>query len=905
MKVQGWMIVAAASAAVTVALLPVVPAVIFLLPALLLSLVLPIVAKAFRLLAYERGRVARSVEYLLVGAGFAAAARIIFSSVLDGSRPFNSGDHQIMLARAEEFANALYKGEWLRWTHAVQGGDSTTDAYPFLSNLVTALIHAFQPKDTSFQYSYSLFVLLAWWLRGFGAYYLARRFAGPLPATILATASMLEVGHDVWDGVWHAVLFFGMSHSAFALSLALFPAALQVDCLRGPTTPRLLMLATTTMVTALAHPLGILYSSLSVAALFGAGLVAPADRGKLVWTAAAMCTGLALAAFWTMPFAYALSHLSFSNAVPGIGYNELGRGLFDGSHPTTSYAAWTGFAAISILVGLFSRDVTVVSPALLSLALCVLTFQDLMIELRVFAIMPGLLDGQPRRLFTVLKTASLPCLAWLLAVILSRVRMPASLAVRPVLVRAALLVPLILGPGRALSAGLDHLVGKVREQLQGASSPLPHTSKGYDKSFAFVAQRRQEDSSPTPWRVGINWGRTWRHAAWAEGFKNGVPLVDYITIPATFLAFRPREISARDLAEWNIRYFITDGSASPFEGAIQRREAAPFTVWENPEYDDSFVVAPAGVSISNLRIHGNTIEFDVANAPSGGVDVRIRCAWYTRWKAYESASDVRATPPRLGAKPRQDQLLVHVQNGHAIVRCDGWPPRGLFGWFVSLVGMGALVVIGYPRLRQRTECLVVAVFDQALIRARDILPRLRRRLAAGSAAVAVGILLVIGFTRGSLDLLVPPLSNPMLSVRAGASGFDETCEREWWLSQYRCRNTRIRVELGLGASPRGDDTHEYARLWPATRVRIPNAGDTAELIYRRVDMREPALKIEYQTHGGFDIVLSAAGKPLREVALDGVGQTTFELPSSTPGVGPLSLRITAHHPGGWFAFRRY
>lgn len=904
-RVKHWLLALLGSCIVAFLLAPVIQPVALVVPALALSVVLPLLGRSTKSLEENESIETRAVEYVLVAVGLTILTRVLFAKVLDGTQPFNSGDHQVMTARAEEFALALYRGEWPRWTHLLQGGDSMTDIYPFLSSLITAGLHALSPSGTPFLQSYSLFVLLTWWLRGFGAYYLARRFAGPPIAAFLAAASLFEVGHDVWDGVWHGVFFFGMTHNGLALTLALFPAALQVDALRSPTTPRLTFLTLTTALTCLSHPLGILYSGLALMGVVAAGFIARTTVRNVLWTAFAMGIGIALACFWAVPFLYSLSHMAFGSGVGGVGYGEAGKGLFAGSTPTTTFTGWVGFGVVAVLGALASRNVPLVAAAVLSLLCWTLPMQEALTELRVYSVMSGLLDGQPRRFYTILKTACLPCCAWLLVRAFHFVRMPSSLEVMPVVVRAVLLAALLMVPGRALGSGFQFLGKQVDAQLQGSGAERPHTGPDYRAVMQVIQEERLRDKSPTPWRFAVNWTRTWRHAAWGEGLRIGVPIVDLVMIPSNYLGFRPREMTARALAEWNVKFFITENASEPFDGAVERLRTRTLTLWENSAYDDDFVVVPEGVKISNLRIAGNDIEFDVSGAPAAGVDARVRCAWYTRWRADGTASNVRATPPGPTAKPKQDQLLVNVKNGRAVLRCDGSAPRGRIGWTLTLLGLVGFAVVARTRLRERTESTVRRLAFTAESRVRGLDARLWRRVLWAAGGIVLAGLVVVALVRGSRDLLIPPLANPLLSV-AGVreNGESTACARYWWMGEYRCSSPSVSLESDLGASPRGDSTDEFARLWPGARVRIAEEGVVAELTYRRVDFSKRSLALDFQSYGAFEVTASVDGNSLGKTTVSGADSHTFQVPATAPRVGRLVLRIRAKNQGGWIIFNR-
>jgi hypothetical protein len=902
MSLGRWALVCAASVVLAFCFGPSLGIIVLLPLGLISAIALTLLAAAATKLARDLPRSSRALEYVLVSIVLAVTCRVVFARVLSGEAPFNSADHQVMLARAEAFAKGLYDGQWLRWTHALQGGDSLTDLYPFLANLVTAGIHVLSPKQTDFLTAYSWFVVFTWALRGFGAYYLCRRVSGPVVSGVVATLALFEVGRDVWDGVWHGALYWGMIHSAFSLSIALFSAALQIDLIRAPSRARLVALASTLALTCLAHPLGILFAGLSTASLGLTLALAPAERRGIVRALVPSVLGFGLAAFWVLPFSYGLSHYAYSNAVGGVGFAEAGLGLFDGSTPTSSYPAWWALVSVGIVAGLCSGRASLVSAALLALLCWLVPLTNLLIEFRGFSLFPGLLDGQPRRLLTVLKTAAMPTTAWLLATAFASRQVAGSLAPWPV-IRVALLLLLAIGPLKALNAAADVPLTALRDQLKGDAKVVPHQGRDYEAVFGEVHRARRADTSPTPWRVAISWNREWRHAAWAEGFKSGVPLVDLVTIPSNFLTYRPRELSAVALAEWNVRYVITDYARSPFEGAKRVLSEGRFTLWENSSYEPAFVVAPPGVTISNLKVRADTIEFDVAGVRGAETQLRVRCAWYGRWRASGAGRELFAVLPRPEAKPKQEQLGLYAANGHVVLSCDGFAKREALGIIVSL--LSALGTVLLVQRRWRPTLLALVARSRAAGRATFVKLRSIAERSSALTWALVGLLALAfcawGLTRGSRDLLPPPLGLPWLHVREIAPNV-KACERQWWLAHYSCPGL-ARVNMVLGASGRGDDTAEYARLWPATHV-VLSAPGTIELTYSRVDLRDETLNLELQDHGGFTIRILADGELLGEFEAAREPKPTLKIPQARRHVGTLTLRLTAARAKSQLTFRR-
>lgn len=876
---------------------------------LLLSVSMPLVDRMLRAVEDpNRSRLLVALEAIVTAVVVGVMAFGILGFIISDRVPIDTGDHQIMIARAQAFTEALSRGVWLRWTNLLQGGDSLTDLYPYCVNLLTSLLHFTRPRGTPFLDTYGAFVVVAWWLRVVAVYFASRRFAGVFVASLLAVASGVEVGTDVWDGVWHGVIYWGMIHSNVALSIALLACGLQVDLLRRVSSVRIVACALLVALTAFAHPLGILYAGFSCVGLGIAALATPNERATKLWSLSATVLGVLLAAAWILPFSYAQKHFGFSNATQGLGLAEFGRGIIDGSAPSTSFKAWTGFAVVAVLAAAFSGETAAIATAVCALLFWLFPVYELLIEERILTFFPTLLDGQHRRMFTVLKSAGIPACAWLGQVVLARVPRPVSLAVPPVLVRAVLFGLLLAGPARGLYVANSSLVKELRAQVSEAPAhgkrERSHTGRDYNKVFDWLNNQRREDPSKTRWRVAITWTREWRHATWGEGFINGTPIVDYINVSSNFLGTRPREVTAEGFKDWNIRFLVTETADAPFAGLTKRLSSGRYTVWEFDDYDARYIVAPEGVTISNVVWRDNDIEFNVSGAPASGALVKVRTAHYPRWVASGAASELTAVQPHPGAKPRQEQIGLRVHNGLARISCTGAMPRQWLGLFVSALGGGALFFVARQRRRERLSGWFDGLRQRsqrpaAWLRQRCLQPRVWVIAAVAFSGLVLGLRL---FT-GANELLLAPTFAPELRVAAESKGQRVPCTRNLLSGRYSCEPLAVKVLTELGSTPRGDSTWEYAYLWPAISVEATE-GQTAHFEFPRVLLSGSRLTIEARVNGSARIAVTVDQAQLKPQTVGyGNHQLAFDLPPHSR-VAKVVVSVSSLSGKSSVAFRR-
>jgi hypothetical protein len=917
LSLQTWLFILAAILVIARLCERLLPATMLVPPALTLAVAIP-VARALgeRLKSGTiHTRWLRLLEMPAVMVLFACWSWALWRHVLRGTVPIDTGDHQFMMGRAWLIWEGLRRGKWLHWTHLWQGGDSLVDLYPVEVNLLTALFHALAPRGTRFVTSYSVFVIWTWWLRGVGVYYLLRRFSGPVVALLLACASLYEVGADVWDGVWNAMFYWGMVHNTLALTFGLFATALTVDLVRSVSGPRLVACALLVALTACGHALGLLLVTVQTAALGLAVLVGRGPRKNGAWALVACGAGLMLGGAWILPFSHALQLWGYRVALPGLEYRDLGTGLFNGHAPTGNFITFVGFGIVAVTAAVVASDVALAATAICTVLLIILSLSSLMVQVGILDWMPSFLDGQPRRMLTVIKTTSLPSLAWLLGRAFSHLRRPSSLSWPRVSARALVLALMCYGPGRTLVAGWSAIADYLVEQAPDRPNPerRSYTNSDFDAVTAWLKQARAQDPSPTLWRTMLSITEHKRHPYWAEGIDIGIPIVDEIQISSNFLAFRPREFTAVGMSDWNIKYVLTDRYDTPVPELVERFRSGPLRILENPTYDDRYVVAPAGVTITGLRLVDDEIRFDVGGAPPEGADLQIRTAWFPRWRArLVGQGDLPLTYrlPRPTAKPKQDQLLVRARNGSVVVSCDGFMPWFWQGLGLSLLGGVVIAMMAAERGRERIEGWVASGWSAASSRIRGAWARRVRakpmHVVGGLACLALTFG-VGAAAHGGNSLALPAIEGVGgVDVYAGSalsSGPPRRCDAEWWRGRYHCTSEDADVDSWLGGIGVGDSTGESAKLWPGTRVTIPRVGSRVRLRYSRLRLRGNVLRFRVSSWGKLKVSATVASRAVFEKEYSGDHGDDVELPDWVPYAGELDLDIEAVESTSKIIFR--
>jgi hypothetical protein len=224
-------------------------------------------------------------------------------------------------------------------------------------------------------------------------------------------------------------------------------------------------------------------------------------------------------------------------------------------------------------------------------------------------------------------------------------------------------------------------------------------------------------------------------------------------------------------------------------------------------------------------------------------------------------------------------------------------PRQTPGLAISLVAFGFLVVVASSKRREQLE----QRFETTASRLRSLASRLwpvsLQRRWVWLAAISMAVVLAMGVLRlrfGARELLLPPTLGPGLDVEAELQGTRSKCERSLATGNYSCPGlTGVKVATGLGATPRGDSTWEYARLWPAIHVALPGNGALARLKFARVSLPQDKLELELRSSASVALGLSLDGKLVTtEQVASGNRFVRFDLPPHSK-VATLELSVSS------------
>jgi hypothetical protein len=837
---------------------------------------------------------------VLILALICLANHIFAPILLRDEKPIDSADHQMLLFRVQLIKDALAHGRWDRWTHLLQGGDSVTDLYPFLFDLLVALVQGLSPFALKSTYTAAVVVTLM--LRALAVFWLCRRFAGPLISGAMAAAALADSGVDIWDGGTHSAVFWGLMHSHLALTLALVALRCSADLLERVSGPRLVVGALAAGLAAVAHPIGMFVMCVWMAALALALLLRGTDPRLGGWALAAVAIGLALAAVVVLPAVRGLSEHGFSAAYPGLDFRGAGSVLIKGLQPSTTFGFAIGLGLLAVAAAATGRQVFLLATAITSLLLFAYLLAPLSVQTRLFDYLPSLAEGQPRRNTALLKLTALPAIAWLIALAFDQLGRVGSLRPRAVLGRGVVMALLLLGPARALWVGADEQSHAIGRAFDRPSEAVFGTRIAPDERavFDWIAARRKEDPNPALWRVVVNWPRRWRHTLWSTGGRTGVPVVDFGWVSGNFLAYRPREMSEVGLRDWTVRYALTETGGPPVPGAKQVFHSGGIWVWEVPGYDGLSVVAPPGVQIEQLRFEPDQIRFVVKGAPPGGAPLRVRSAWFPAWRAWQNGErlPVAAQQPRPDAKPRQLQLGLVAGNGEVVLTCDGSMPGRTFGGLASLLGLAALVLVARARGRARVEALVTRAIARGKTAGRRLaggwqeLPRRRRWAAAGGAIALVAVAALGVRWSGGRRLRPAPWELSGLSAQASNGVTTRRCRASYWLGRSRCGDLG-ELDFYVGSDAQRDDTGEYVALFPGLRLTARGPGVTFRLRWRSLRLAGQQLQLRYFVGGAYRVRFRVAGVELPEQQWTGSGKPILALPAGLPRTGPVELQAEA------------
>ena len=819
--------------------------------------------------------------------------------LLKANKPIDSADHQMLLLRVRLIGDALSHGRWDRWTHLLQGGDSLTDLYPFLFDLLVTLVHRALPYSLGATYTTIVVVLLIG--RALAVYALCRRFSGPLVSAAFAVGALADSGVDIWDGGTHGAVFWGLMHSQLSLTLALLAMRLTCDLLDRISGPRLVGCVLLTALAALAHPIGVFVMAVWLVSLALAAAFRATEARPALWTIGALAVGLALSAFMVLPAVRGLGQHGFSAAFSGLDYRTAGTTLVRGDQPSSTFGFAIGLGLIAVAAAATGRQVFLLGSAIASLLLFAYMLTPLAVQTRLLDYLPSLVDGQPRRNAALVKLTALPAMAWLLALAFAHLGRAGSLRPRAVLGRGVVLALLLLGPVRALWVGADEQAHGINRAFDRPAEAVFGTRVAGDEVavFNWLAAERKKDPSPTLWRVAVAWPRRWRHTLWGTGMRTGVPVVDFGWVSGNFLAYRAREFTPAGMRDWSVRYILTEDPATPLPDAKQVFQSGGIWVWQVASYDGLSVIAPPGVQIQGLRYEPDGIRFVVANAPPAGANVHIRTAWFPAWRARQGGKSVPlwAELPRPEAKPRQDQLALKVSNGEVVLTCDGPMPGGRFGALVSLLALAALVVAGTGRGRARIEAALRAARGRVRSALQPVRGRIQDLPVRGRWALWVLPVLLLAAAgvaarlRGTSRLRPSPWELSGLTASATLGLVTEKCERSYYLGRSRCGDL-AELDLFMGTDAKRDDTAENVGLFPALRLICREPGVEITARWTNIRLAGRTLEVRYSTGGAVHGSITAGKTVIFQGPWVGSGTQRLPLPPGSPRTGPVVVRVS-------------
>ncbi len=876
-----------------------------------------------RLVSWGRSlRLSRTAELAIAALVLLVVTWGLWRHVYAAGRFADTKDHHIMLERARELARSLQTGHIQHYTHFLQGGDALWDLYPVLPGVAAALIDSILPGDPPFEAAYTAVVVGSYWLRGLAVYTLGRSVASRYSAALLTAASLLDVGSGVWDGTWAATIHWGLVHSNLGISFAALALAIAGTSLRTRRISALWLSAGCTCAALMSHPLALIYLGVTLSTTWLAGLSERIRPQRLLWYGGGVALGCTLAGWWFVPYSTGLKALGVRFPWPGEDFATLGGGLLTGQRPLGDFGGFHGFVLLACLAALLTRDrasrsrnVLLRGYSLGSLLLFCLVLSPFAISLQAFELLPSLLGIQPARLFMVLKVSVVPVAAWALDRLFSELGNRSSLALWPTLQRSLLALLLLFGIGPALDSALGGLRVKLQSQavMGSLADPLPPHGSEVDDDLAkvmrYLGEVRSRETSKTPFRMLTRWASWEQWGLWWFPWRIKVPMVLMDPLPGNFMAIRPQHLTLECLREWNVRFMVQqdaeDGSPVALAGVTERFASGRYHVYEVADYDDRFVVPVSreqDVHISDLTVEGDRIRFEVSGA-SEPLPVRIRAAWFPRWRAVQDGAPVAVSALPAHTDPSGDdyqgheaQLALEVRNGVVELRCDGPMPHQRTGQALTWLGLAAGLATSFRPIRlgalkQARRGVACATGWSRVMRRRGL--KKVRVAAAFVASLILGFFLFKLALSGRSDRLRlgGPLPNDATWLSHSRGGATSPCRRGWLRSNFHCtfgtEAVQVSPRMGFTRGYRG----EFAQVWPGVSIRLPAAGD--ELVIDAPMLRgRSQLLVRYNTSAPTTFELWQGSSKLKEHHAPAEwSKLNIDLPDQDSGVR-LVLRAT-------------
>lgn len=709
--------------------------------------------------AARHPRIAEVVPPLLLVAGVCW----LLWPLLLGRMPY-SHDHSAHLTRAWIFVDRMLgEGRLTGWTDIWFAGFPSGDDYPLGGDLLVSSVYLLTFGALGWKASYAIAYLIshaAWVL---APYALARVHFDRTTALLAGLFTLIDAGATRQWG-WQFAVEIGVWPQSFAIGFVLYYFAALEGLIRRGRRRDWVLTAGTLGFSLIAHPFSVIWVGLGLPAfLVARTLLGEGRRGPMFTrTFAATALGIALSAFWLVPFVANTEWFQRGADLwldlDAIAGRMVTGTVYDHLFPPIFFLALVGAA-----LGVRKRQ-----PA--AVWLFILAGVTLFVSSKALVIEADLIDrfaSLGRILFERFAYIVRPCIALLAAYALGsflQLRVPWEPLWRRVALAAVVMIvvaPFVLPLARVFD-------GAYRA---GHGLTTPDEIPDWHDYEAFLRwSRAEQDREERFYRIAyVDQG----HFLASAPVWNETPAIRTEFTPATTFAFKPSRLDPDLFRVLNVKYVVATRPLADTRHYRPLRSFGRFRVYELVDYTDSraTVIGAGRVEVRRFDPERGEIRFRVTGADGRG-QVVLHLARYDDWHV---TRDGREVPHHFGELASEDGwLAIDAVNGTYEVRYA----RGGSDWIGNVVTWLALLLIAALCLRRFAPARIAPAIERlgALGRAVE-----DRGTWLGAAAAVLAIAAVVAKLLGGPPIEERSFTSQLPRARAEIvrpDGRRTPCERD-------------------------------------------------------------------------------------------------------------------------------
>jgi hypothetical protein len=558
-------------------------------------------------------------------------------------------DHPVHLTKAWYFYQHLFKrGRIDGWMDYWFYGQPAETLYPPLSDYWLSFVKLLTLGLASWERVYAWGFVLMYFICALSVYKVTARFCGRAGGVIAGLLFLLDRG-EYREGGWQYAVYWGVWPQIFATAFLFLSFGKAVDVVERGRRRDYVLCAALVALALLGHPTNLIVYVLAVPAFLVARLATdPGRPGVLiVRLLVPLGLGLALAAYWVLPFSASSTYAAqLGDVWTGKDVGTMAGQMFAGGLFQSMPLPVLLLAICGGVAGIIGRRFAPAFLSLLALGLLFAASTTAFDKLHLLDLSPSFGQVQYQRLSIPIKMAVFVLAAQgvvLLAEGARRLR-EAEPARAAAWSSAARRLPLMIGLALCVAPFVLPLVDSYRQSYEQGVGTLQTKAQLPDWAYyqQFLAWLR-EQRGPEMAEDGPNYFRVAFVAGHDEHFFSDEPV--YADVPAYKVGFtpvsnflyKPEDPDPALYKTLSVKYVVSrNGSGTPYP---VERTFGDIVVQRFPDYDPARAHVDGGGAVD---VHVDSPEHWTMQVSGTGPDSRlvVHTAYFPSWHLYQDGKEL-------------------------------------------------------------------------------------------------------------------------------------------------------------------------------------------------------------------------------------------------------------------------